>query len=128
AAARAISCDFITSVLASAMRVTEITDERCAVAYTVLGRVKWIKRSSTFPLWIPHGRRVDPTSAVFDYYDSGKLDGAARVLAADAWLPRSRIDGSNVQMVEQSAAIPELGAVYTMLWIPAHEIAHLDLV
>jgi len=30
-------------------------------------------------------------------------------------------------MVEKSAVIPELGAVFTMLWIPAPEVSHLDL-
>jgi len=29
--------------------------------------------------------------------------------------------------VEQSAVIAELGAVFTMLWIPEHEVSHLDL-
>ena len=128
APAREIASDFITSLLASAMRITEITTERCAVAYSVLGRVKWIKRSPTFPDWIPHGRRVDPTSAVADYYERGKLDPAARMLAVEAWLPRQRVDGTNVQIVEQSAAIPELGVVFTMLWIPSTEVSHLDLV
>jgi Zn-dependent peptidase ImmA (M78 family) len=127
APAREIASDFITSLLASAMRITEITTERCAVAYSVLGRVKWIKRSATFPDWIPHGRRVDPTSAVADYYERGKLDPAARMLAVEAWLPRQRVDGTNVQIVEQSAAIPELGVVFTMLWIPRIELSHLDL-
>ena len=127
APARAIAEEFITSVLASAMRFTEISTERCAVAYSVLGRVQWLKRSATFPDFIPHGRRLDPTSAAFDYHQRGKLDGAARMLSGDAWLPRTRIDSANVQIVEQSAVIAELGAVFTMLWIPRHEVSHLDL-
>ena len=127
APARSIASDFITSVLASAMRVTGITTERCAIAYSVLGRVRWIKRSATFPEWIPRERRVDPMSAVFDYYEHGRLDGAARLLTADAWLPRHRIDGTNVRIVEQSAVIAELGAVFTMLWLPPDEVLHLDL-
>ena len=127
APAREIAEEFITSVLASAMRFTEISTERCAVAYSMLGRVQWLKRSATFPDFIPHGRRLDPTSAAFDYHQRGKLDGAARMLSGDAWLPRTRIDSANVQIVEQSAVIAELGAVFTMLWIPSHEVSHLDL-
>lgn len=127
APAREIADEFITSVLASAMRFTEISTERCAVAYSVLGRVRWLKRSATFPDWIPHGRRLDPASAAFDYDQRGKLDGAARMLTADAWLPRTRIDNANVQIVEQSAVIHELGAVFTMLWLPRCEVSHLDL-
>ncbi len=63
---------------------------------------------------------------MFEYNERGKLDGAAQLLTADVWLPRDRIDGANIHLVEQSAVIPELGAVFTMLWIPDHEVSHLD--
>jgi hypothetical protein len=125
--ARAIADEFTTSVLASAMRFVELTDESCAVAYSVLGRVKWIKPSATFPEWIPHGRRLDPRSAAFDYHDSGTLDDTAQLTTADVWLPRNKLDAANVQMVEHSAVIAPLGVVFSMLWIPRREIRHIDL-
>ncbi|HEX4354773.1 MAG TPA: ImmA/IrrE family metallo-endopeptidase [Polyangiales bacterium] len=127
AAAREIASEFTTSVLASAMRFTELSAERCAVAYSLRGRVMWLKRSATFPDWIPRGRRLDPTCAASDYARTGTLDGGVHVLEADAWLPRDRIDSARVQIIEQSAMIPELGAVFTMLWLPNTAIAHLDL-
>ncbi|MEJ7598480.1 MAG: hypothetical protein WKG01_11270 [Kofleriaceae bacterium] len=49
------------------------------------------------------------------------------MLSADAWLPRDRIDASTVEIVEHSAVVPELGVVFSMLWIPDREIRHLDL-
>lgn len=119
--AREIAGEFMTSLLASAMRFVELSPERCAVAYSVGGRVKWLKRSATFPSWVPSGRRVDPTSAVNDYFAHAKLDPAAHVVGAEAWLPRTKIDDSTAQIVEQSAVIPEAGAVFTMLWLPASE-------
>lgn len=127
APAREIAAEFTTSLLASAMRFVELSNERCAIAYSVLGRIRWLKPSATFPDWIPHGRRLDPTSAAFDYHASGTIDGAPRLLGADAWLPRDRLDQSNVQIVEHSAVIAELGAVFSMLWIPQREARHLDL-
>jgi hypothetical protein len=126
--ARAIADECVTSLLASAMRVTELSPESCAVAYSVCGRVKWVKRSAAFPDWIPKGRRLDPLSTAAEYARTGKLDHDAHALRADAWLPRTRVDSASVQIVEQSAVIPELGAVFTMLWLPRRESAHVDLV
>ena len=127
APARAIADEFTMSLLASAMRVTELSDEACAVAFSTRGRVEWVKRSATFPDWIPKGRRVDPMSAAADYARTGKLDHGVHVLAADAWLPRTRVDSASVRIVEQSAVIPELGAVFTMLWLPKPEARHLEV-
>jgi hypothetical protein len=127
ALARGIADECATSLLASALRVTELSSESCAVAYSVGGRVKWVKRSVSFPDWIPRGRRIDPMSAAAEYARTGKLDHKVHVLGADAWLPRTRVDSASVQIVEQSAVIPELGAVFTMLWLPKREIAHVDV-
>ncbi|HEY5934496.1 MAG TPA: ImmA/IrrE family metallo-endopeptidase [Kofleriaceae bacterium] len=124
---REIAREFTTSVLASAMRFIELSSERCAVAYSVLGRVHWLKPSATFPNWVPRGRRLDPASAASEYYEGGTIDNAPRVLTADIWLPPDFIDGSQCQIVEHSAAIPELGAVLSLLWIPEREAHHLDL-
>jgi hypothetical protein len=127
APAREIADVFTTSLLASAMRLVELTDESCAVAYSVNGRVRWIKPSATFPDWIPRGRRLDPRSAAFDYHDTGTLEASPQLLTADAWLPRERIDSVNVQLVEHSAVIAPLGVVFSMLWIPRRELRHFDL-
>ena len=127
APAREIADTFTTSLLASAMRFVELTTESCAVAYSMLGRVQWIKPSASFPDWIPRGRRLDPRSAAFDYDELGSLDGSPQLMTADTWLPRDRIDGANVQIVEHSAVIAPLGVVFSMLWIPRHEVRHIDL-
>lgn len=127
APARAIAREFSTSVLASAMRFVELTTARYALAYSELGRVRWLKPSATFPDWIARGRRLDPSSPAFGYHHTGTLDTDPHVLAAEAWLPRDRIDGPNVQIIEHAALIPELGAVFSMLWLPDTETQHLDL-
>jgi hypothetical protein len=127
APAREIADVFTTSVLASALRFVELTDECCAVAYSSLGRVHWLKPSATFPDFIPRGRRLDPRSAAFDYHERGTIDGSPQMLTADAWLPRERTDGARMQLIEHSAVIAPLGVVFSMLWIPRSEIRHLDL-
>lgn len=123
---RAIAREFTTSVLASAMRFVELSGERCAVAYSTLGRLQWLKPSATFPNWIANGRRLDPASPAFGYHHTGTLDTEPCVLDAEAWLPGHRLDG-NAQIVEHSALIPELGVVFSLLWLPSSESKHVDL-
>lgn len=127
APAHVIAGEFRTSLLASAMRFVELSNERCAVAYSVLGCVRWLKPSATFPDWIPRGRRLDPATIAFDYHQRGAIDLEPNVVPADAWLPRDRIDTSSTSIVEHSAIVPELGAVFSMLWLPENESMHLDL-
>ena len=128
AASRAIAGEFATSVLASTMRLVELSGQRCAVAYSELGRVRWVKPSPTFPTWIPNGRRLDPASAAFEYSQKGTIDREPHVLPAETWLPRDKIDSSGAQIVEHSAVVTERGAVFSLLWIPDREVRHLDLV
>jgi Zn-dependent peptidase ImmA (M78 family) len=126
APAREIADMFTTSVLASALRFVELTDECCAVAYSSLGRVHWLRPSASFPDYIPRGRRLDPRSAAFDYHECGTIDASPQIMTADAWLPRERTDGTRMQLIEHSAVIAPLGVVFSMLWLPRHELRHLD--
>lgn len=127
APANAIADTFRTSLLASARRFVELTPQRCAIVLSELGRVRWVHTSATFPDWIRRGRRLDPACAAFDYATRGVIDTAPRLIGGDAWLPHDRIDGSNMELVEHSAVVPELGAVVSMVWIPDRDVRHLDL-
>jgi hypothetical protein len=125
--ARAIARAFNTSTLASASRLVEMSKHRCALVYSELGRVRWFKRSKTFPAWIPQGRALDRAAIVSDYHDGGVIDRVPQLLDARVWLPEHRIDGSFEQIMEHSEAIPELGTAYSLLWIPDPGIRNADL-
>ena len=127
APAYAIARTFRTSLLASAMRFVELTEKRCAIVYSELGRVKWVKPSATFAAWIPRRRRLHPTSPAFEYSQRGRIDNEPHVLPATAWMSRKGTDLANTQIVEHAAVVPELGAVFSLLWIRDHEVEQLDL-
>ena len=122
---RDIARECRTSALASAMRFIELTSECCAVVYSEVGRVRWVKRSAKFPGSIARGRRLDPGSAAYDYFTRGAVDDTAQELAADVWLPSHLLDGRRIGLVEHAAAVPEQGGVFSLLWIPAQDLAHL---
>lgn len=121
-AAREIARTFKTSTLASLSRLVELSPRRCAIVYSELGRVRWFKRSATFPAWLPQGRLLDPAAAVYDYHAGGSMEAGPQFLDPRAWLSDHRIDASIEQIVEDSEPIPELGTAYSLLWIPDQAI------
>jgi Zn-dependent peptidase ImmA (M78 family) len=114
---RAIASAFATSMQASALRFVELTPERCAVVYMQRGRVLWAKKSPTFRAWIPEGCAVAPSSAASDYFDGGDLE-VSRVLPAATWFPHQTL-AEDVPVYEHMIAIPELGAAFSLLWLPS---------
>jgi hypothetical protein len=52
------------------------------------------------------------------YFDRGVIDHASRVTSPGAWLGRSANDGAIASIVEHPTIVPELGAVFSLLWVP----------
>ena len=111
---RGIAQDFRTSLSASAIRFVELTSERCAAVYSEKGSVSWAVHSPTFTATIPRGTPLDRNSVAHDYFRTGTLDERAQPVPAAAWIDHS----GDAEIIEHSAALPDLRAVVSLLWVP----------
>lgn len=118
---RALARACRTSGLASALRLVELTSQPCAIAYCELGRVRWARRSRTFAHWIPKDRALDPSSAAAEYFHGGRIGDYPHVIPADAWLSNRTENGAGLRIAEHAAIVPALGAVFSLLWLPAND-------
>lgn len=118
-----IARDFRVSILASARRFAELSPERCAAVFTARRKVVWVTQSATFTREIERGRRVDPDSMAWEFYERGELEDRARPVPADAWLETS----VEVDIVEHATASHEFGTVLSLVWIPDHIAARLGM-
>jgi len=121
--ARSIAEEFGTTLAASAIRVAELSPERCAAVYSEAGRIVWAVRSPTFTAWIERGESLDGNSVAYDYFATGALDERPQPIPADAWLETD----SDEELVEHSVAIPNTHGVITLLWVPEANAARLGM-
>lgn len=115
----AIAAQFQTSLCASAIRFVELTSERCAAVYSERGAVTWAVHSPTFAATIARRTQLHRMSVAYDYFHGRAIDDRAQPVPADAWLDTM----SDVEIIEHSTALPELGAVLSLLWVP-ETVAH----
>jgi IrrE N-terminal-like domain len=114
-----IAYTFGTSVPASAIRFTELTEVPCAVVLSAHGAVRWTASSATFSAPLDPGKAIDPRSLAWDYFADGTLSPAPRAIPAAAWLDAS----AELPLMEHSIASHARGTVLTMLWEPSATVA-----
>jgi len=124
--AGAIAATFQTSIVASAVRLAELTSERCAAVYSERSEIRWSARSATFRPFIEKGTPLDPASVAYDVARGcRRYANHAQPIAAEAWIETSGRDGD---LIEHSVAVPETGGVLSLLWIPDAEARRLGVV
>ncbi|HTR55007.1 MAG TPA: ImmA/IrrE family metallo-endopeptidase [Kofleriaceae bacterium] len=113
---------FGMTILASAIRFTELSPERCAAVFSARRRIVWCAESATFPK-IERGRALDPTSAAYDFWERGEVEPREQFVPADGWFDTK----VPVDIVEHAFASREHGTVISMLWVPERVAAPLGM-
>ncbi len=111
------------SILASAIRSTQLTSLRCAAVFASRSVVKWFAPSATCTRWIPRGFRLSSESRASAFFEHGTLNEEAGRVPARAWFKTE----SDVEIIEQSIGSAEHGTTLSMLWIPESSATALGM-
>lgn len=119
-----IAKTFGMSILASAIRVAELSSERCAAVFSARRRVLWSAESAMFTIRIERDTPIGDGSVAARFWDHGAVDDRARRVPARAWFQTD----AQLEIVEHAIASHEFGTVLSMLWVPRELAGPLGMV
>lgn len=117
-----IARTFGMSILASAIRVVELSHEHCAAVFCAHRRVMWAAESASLSARVNRKRELNNDSVARRFWESGAVDDVARQVPASAWFETS----ADVRILEHATASVEFRTVLSMLWIPGNVAASFD--
>jgi hypothetical protein len=117
--AKQISERFNVSILAAAIRVTELASEPCAAVFSVAnanggGEVGWARTSPDFEYSIEAGAPLSSLALASAWFEIGEVDQHPHDVPPLAWFGAKR----NVRVIEHATSSREYNTVLSMLWIP----------
>ena len=113
--AKDVAKQFASSLTAACFKCVEITEEKCALVYSVDESIKWFQRNESFWFYI-RGGKLSPESLagqLFKRAPTRQQDGA---VPADAWLEDERLS-SGATIWEDSILLPHYNSTITILTI-----------
>lgn len=116
AALKSIASLCRTTLTATSIRFVQLTPERCALAWSEAGKVKWCVRSPDFPGWVERQRVLGRFSHAADVFAGKPVPEGFQPVPQAAWLDRRVLDGRD--LMEETLSFGRLGAALSMLWLP----------
>lgn len=111
-----IATKFGTTLTAASIRFVQLGPERCALAWSERGTVKWSVRSADFPGWVERGRSLSGQSHASDFFRGKMVPKGAQPVPQSAWLEKIVAGGRD--LMEETLEFKRLGATLTLLWLP----------
>jgi len=118
---RAIAFEFTTSIPASSITYVHLTRQRCAAIYSTCGAVEWASKGRRFKTRFDKGKPVLRGSMAYDCARNVDIDDRARSVPANLWIDTKE----DVEIIEHSAPVSQVGGVITLLWVPEKIAARL---
>lgn len=115
-AVKKIARVFQTTLTATAIRFVQLSAERCALAWSESGRVKWVVHSPDFPRWVEREHPLNSYSHAADVFKKKRFPIGFQPVPQSAWLDQRVLGGRDV--MEETLAFTGLGAALSMLWFP----------
>ena len=107
-----IAQEYRVSILAAAIRFTELTRQSCAAVLTDCRTVRWAAASSAWPHAVSRGHVAARGSLAHQFFASGSLSNEPCEVPVASWLSCS----NHMHLMEQATASLEAGTVLSMLW------------
>lgn len=114
--ARKISSEFESSLTAATLKCVDVPTERCAVAFSVAGAIKWFHRNENFHHLVRVNQKVSDQSYAAKLFSGMHVDEPFGAVPADAWLEAENLP-SDARIWEDSILMPYYNSAITILTI-----------
>jgi Zn-dependent peptidase ImmA (M78 family) len=114
-----IANDFQTSLTAAAFKCIAITEERCALIWSIDGQIKWFTKSESFRCYLPM-QRLDSDSLACQLSRAIVSQVLEGEVYADAWIEDDSLS-SNDKVWEESISLPAYNGVLTILTLESRQ-------
>jgi Zn-dependent peptidase ImmA (M78 family) len=113
---RALTIEYQTTLTATLRRFIAFTEHRCAMVYSVDGKVEYCIPTADFNYRIVRRTNLHTDSFAIDFFKGGSIEDKMHSVYANAWIKGDRISNRDC-IQEHSIAQPSYNAVLTLLWI-----------
>jgi len=111
--AKEIANSFQASLTATALKCVEISEEKCAVVWSVTGQIEWCKRNENFRDFIPR-RQLDSDSIAYQLFQDSIIREKEGLVFAKTWIQNDSLSSVN-RIWEDSIYLPNYNGVLTIL-------------
>lgn len=116
ALAKELCAEFQTSLTATVLKCVAITEEPCAVVWSVDEAIKWLQRNENFNLFISTGKLDEKTLAAKFFQNRISQSQIEGEVFADIWLLNDNL-AADAKLWEDSISLPFYNGVLTILTI-----------
>ncbi|CAN5822760.1 hypothetical protein BH24ACI1_BH24ACI1_24680 [soil metagenome] len=111
--AKEIATDFRASLTATLLKCSEVTDEACAVVWSVNGKIEWVKKNENFNLFIPK-KDLDNQSVAYKLFQDNLNQHDEKAVYAETWVSNDDLP-SDLEIWEDSISMPNYSGILTLL-------------
>lgn len=111
--AKKIAADFKTSLTATLLKCSEVTDEACAVVWSVNGKIEWVKKNENFYFFIQK-KELDNQSVACKLFQNNLNGQDEKAVYAETWISNDNLP-SDLEVWEDSISMPNYRGVLTLL-------------
>ena len=111
--AKKIATSFKTSLTATLLKCSEVTDEACAVVWSVNGKIEWVKKNENFNLFIPK-KDLDNQSVAYKLFQDNLNQHDEKAVYAETWVSNDDLP-SDLEIWEDSISMPNYSGILTLL-------------